>query len=454
MCYLLDGLYILASLIALPWLGRKRRATWWPRFWGPGPNDLAPPTNRNRESRFSPNSDSTLPLRFRKRRVWLHGVSLGEVHVLHRLVPELRRQFPETEFFISSTTDTGLSEARRLFSDACVFRFPFDFSWAVERALRSVRPDLIVLAESEWWPNLLLLARRFRIPVVAVNVRVSPTSRQRYRWFASLARRWISTIAVFLVQTQEDADWLIQLGIDPGRIHVLGSLKYDGNSGCRDDPSISELRRQFGIRTDEVVWICGSTQAEEEPIALDVYQSLVRDFPELRLILVPRHPERFDEVASELERRGLAFVRRSRLGIDAIGGATRRIILVDSVGELRLIWGLADIAFVGGSLDGRRGGQNMIEPASYGAAVLFGPHTWNFRATVAQLLQARAAREVADASSLHDAIRQLLEDPVQRWHLGNNAQRFVQSQQGAVQRAVERLARFFRPDPASLPSAA
>lgn len=443
--HLLDAVYSIGCLLALPWLWSKVRSSGWQRFWGPSRRDLVPPAARCPDAAlpsapflFPHGGCRQLPPT-RRPRVWFHGVSLGEIHVLHRLIPEFLRQCPHAEPFVSATTDAGLAEARRLFPDAGVFRFPLDFSWAIEHTLRSVRPDLIVLAESEWWPNLLLTSRQFRIPVVAVNVRLSPKTRRRYRRFATLSQRWLNGISEFMVQMEDDAALLRDLGIDPRRIRVTGSMKYDGNPGRRDDPQVGDRRRLFGITPREVVWVCGSTQPEEERIALDLYPELARDFPELRLILVPRHPERFDEVARDIEHRGLPYVRRSRLSDAAVEAARPSIILVDTVGELRWIWGLADIAFVGGSLDGRRGGQNMIEPASFGAAVMFGPHTWNFQETVRQLLHHQAALEVADAAGVRHALRELLSCPDRRRQLGEAARRIVQSQQGATRLTAERL---------------
>jgi len=260
------------------------------------------------------------------------------------------------------------------------------------------------------------------------------------------------------VQTREYADHYQPLGVPARRIHVTGSVKYDGVCADRGNPRTRELARLLGIGDDERVLIAGSTQAPEERIILDIYRRAREQGPKecakppselrgrlsakLRLIIVPRQKDRFEEVAALLRRSGEAIVRRSEITTALSNSTTlsRPIILVDTIGELNAIWGLADVAFVGGSLDGKRGGQNMIEPAAYGAAVLFGPHTWNFKDTVARLLENHAAIQVADAASLEREIGRLLADPRARAALGDAAQRFVLAQQGATERTLDALA--------------
>jgi 3-deoxy-D-manno-octulosonic-acid transferase len=222
---------------------------------------------------------------------------------------------------------------------------------------------------------------------------------------------------------------------------VTGSVKYDGACTGRDNPRTVELRRLFSIGENDLVWVAGSTQAPEEQRVIDIYRKACKTHPNLRLLIVPRHRERFDEVADLLTRADVPFLRRSRLQ----GPADRQaVILVDTIGELGAVWGLANIAFVGGSLDGKRGGQNMIEPAAYGAAALFGPHTWNFKDTVARLLEHGGAIQVADTAGLEKETLRLLADERARQMLGECARRFVLSQQGATERTLEALTGFCR----------
>jgi 3-deoxy-D-manno-octulosonic-acid transferase len=414
MRHLLDVLYLMVFPIALL-ARRKHRSGLWSRFLG-------------RTDCRLPNTDS--------RRVWFHGVSVGEVHLLRGVIARFRARHPNTEVAVSSTTEAGFTEARRCFADAIVIRWPLDFTWAVQRALREIRPDVVVLAESEWWPNFLLAAKRMRIPVIAVNVRMSPRSLARYRFCRSIVQRWFGLVSKFTVQTHEYATRLEELGVPAERIAVTGSVKYDGAKSDRNNPKTIELRRTLNVAANELVWIAGSTQAPEEEIVLAIYRRLRTEFPSLRLILVPRQLERFDEVAEMLQSSGMPYVRRSDVALACAAGS---VVLVDTIGELGAVWGLADVAFVGGSLDGKRGGQNMIEPAAYGAAVVFGPHAWNFRDTVRRLVAADAAIEVADAQDLESTVRRLLSDASERRRLGENARRLVLEQQGATERTLNLL---------------
>jgi len=430
MRYVLDALYLLILLFSSPWLlyksittGKYRRGLW-AKFTG----------RAFLRSGYAPC-------------VWFHGVSVGEIHLLRQLVARFRQRHPEWQCVLSATTDTGFEEATKRFADLPVFYWPLDFSWAVRRALRRVRPILVVLAEGELWPNFLLAAKAKNIPVAVVNGRLSPRSARRYQRLRWLVRPLFARLELIAAQTPEYAASYRMLGAN--RVQVTGSIKFDGVEGNRDNPRTQELRRLLAIDRDDLVWIAGSTQAPEEQIALDIYKRLMPEHPLLRLILVPRQRERFDEVAAMLRHSGLSWVRRSELttqhsafSIQHLALSTHHsppVILVDTIGELGALWGLADVAFVGGSLDGKRGGQNMIEPAAYGAAVVFGPHVWNFKEIAARLVEAGAAIQVADETSLEETVRELLRDATERERLGVAARRFVFQQQGATERTIDLL---------------
>jgi 3-deoxy-D-manno-octulosonic-acid transferase len=376
--------------------------------------------------------------------VWFHGVSVGEVHLLRQVLAAFRRRNPGVACVVSASTDTGLDEARKSFPDLTVFPFPFDFSWAVRRTLRAVAPRLVVLAEGEIWPNFLLACRRLAIPVAVINGRMSPRSRRRYERLAWVARPLFRHLDLLAVQTADYADAVRRLGAQPDRVHVTGNVKYDGVNADRAHPRTAELRRLLGVQADDLVWIAGSTQAPEEEIALGIWQRLRAEFPRLRLILVPRQKDRFDDVARLLERSRVSFARRS-----AGSSLETPVVLVDTIGELGALWGLADVAFVGGSLDGHRGGQNMIEPAACGAAVVFGPHVWNFADTASRLLEAGGACQVRDGGVLETVVRRLLDDPEERARLGSAAREFVVRQQGATERTVTLLEDLLRRESAS-----
>jgi 3-deoxy-D-manno-octulosonic-acid transferase len=420
MPYLLNILYLLTLLVLSPWLlykalttGKYRRGLACkltgsvPRPWGEGPC------------------------------AWFHGVSVGEIHLLRPVVAAFRARYPGWRCVISTTTDTGYDEACKRFPDLPVIYWPLDFTWAVRRALRRVRPGLVVLAEGELWPNFLWAAKRAGVPVAVVNGRMSPRSARRYVRLGPLARRLFGRLDLCLAQTEEYAASYRALGVRPQVVHVTGNVKYDGVQADRDNPRTQELKRLLSVAPNDLVWVAGSTQAPEEEIALGVYRQLRGRFPALRLFLVPRQKERFEEVAGLLCRAAQPFVRRS--GLREPMTDREAVVLVDTIGELGALWGLADLAYVGGSLDGRRGGQNMIEPAAYGAAVLFGPHTWNFKDAVGRLLEQGAAVQVEDAASLEREAARLLGDSGARARLGEAARRFVLSQRGATELTVDRL---------------
>jgi len=408
--------------------------------------------------------------------VWLHAVSVGEVLQLEPLVRELAHRRPDLRFVISTTTSTGYALAQRKFEGHQVCYFPLDFSWSVGRALERVRPSVVVLVELELWPNFIFRAHRLGIPVALVNGRISQRSFSRYRLARPLMARLLARLGVIAVQNKAYADRLIELGAPEQRVRITGSIKFDRVVSDRKNPKTEELRRSFGLREGQRVFIAGSTQAPEEELALNAYLALAGEFPGLRLVLVPRHKERFEEVARLIARRGLPLIRRS-LAANSSAGETRSaaasadaaadapadaavpastparsepsaaahpgvppILLLDTLGELSACWGLADVAFVGGSLT-NRGGQNMIEPAAYGAAVLFGPNTWNFRDVVEILLGHGAARVVADGDDLTGAVRALLSDRESAERLGRTAQELVLAQQGATSRTVDLVSR-------------
>jgi len=422
---MLDALYLVVGFLALPWVA-------WRRLSGSRP--VAAPWRR------LTGNVPELPRRAGVERLWLHGVSVGEVQLLAGLAEELQRQATDAgrtiECVVSSSTTTGLSVAARRFPAERVFPCPLDFSWAVERTLDRIRPDLLVLGELELWPNLLLRTRARGIPIVIANARMSERSFNGYRRIPPLIRRMLGCVSLVMARSAADAGRFMALGAP--RAVVAGSLKFDGVRGDREATGVQKLARLAGFAADDIVFLAGSTQAPEEAMAIEVARGLLPRHPSLRLVLVPRHVERAGEVASLLEASGLAWQRRSRLEADG-ADPDARVLLVDTTGELAQWWGTAEIAFVGGSLDGRRGGQNMLEPAAYAAAVAFGPHTRNFRDEVAVLLAADAAKVVHNAGQLADFVRGCLENPAAAAALGERARIAVAANRGATPRTAERI---------------
>ena len=370
--------------------------------------------------------------------VWLHAVSVGEVNLLATLLAEIARRRPGWQCVISTTTITGYALAKKKYAAYSVFYCPLDFSWAVRRAMRSIRPTCLVLAELELWPNLVRAAKAQGARVAVVNGRLSQHSHRGYRRVRPLVARVLRQIDLIAVQNQEYAERFLVLGASPAAVRITGSMKFDGAQTDRNNPATRRLSELAGIAANDVVFLAGSTQEPEEELAIATFRELSAEQYRLRLILVPRHRERFEEVARLLDASNLPWQRRSRLESD--GADPRpRILLVDAIGELGAWWGAAEIAFVGGSL-GLRGGQNMIEPAAYGAAVSFGPNTRNFRDIVALLLATEAAVVVRDGAELSAFVRRALEDRPFAAALGQRARALVASQLGATGRTFELLA--------------
>jgi 3-deoxy-D-manno-octulosonic-acid transferase len=373
----------------------------------------------------------------KKRVVWFHAVSVGEVNLLGTLVPAFRKRHPDWLVVVSSTTDTGIAEARKKFPDLDVIAWPFDFSWAVATALDAIQPALVVLTESEMWPNFLAAASKRSVPVVVVNARMSPRSFRRLKLVAGAARRLLFRhVTRFAVQEEEYAERLLQLGVPSPKLSITGSIKYDG-AATLNEAKTQALRMALGVSGSHLVFLAGSTHAPEESIVLGVFARLRLQFPHLRLLLVPRHPDRFEEVAKLVEASGLPFARRSR--ITSTLEEMPAVVLLDTLGELGAAWGLADVGFTGGSLDGVRGGQSMIEPAGYGVPCVFGPHVWNFKDAAKRLVEVGGALMVKDAAELEVQLAQLISDAELRARMGAAARELVRRQQGATLRTLDVL---------------
>lgn len=376
-------------------------------------------------------------------RVWFQAVSVGEVNLLKPIFTEIAATHPDWELIVSSTSKTGLELARKIFSDKTVFPCPLDFTWSVKRAMKRIRPDLLVLVEMELWPNLIWAAKKSGAKVAVVNGRISDESFPKYRRIRFFLRRLFRSVDLVLCGSAESDARFAALGVPADRRYVTGSIKFDGVATDRNNPKTTALAELAGIEKSDTVFLAGSTQEPEERLAVETFKALAPAHPNLRLILVPRHPERFDAVAVELVASGLPWSRRSTLQANgektAADKTAARILLVDTVGELGAWWGTACTAFVGGSM-GTRGGQNMLEPAGYGAAVSFGPNTKNFREISERMLRENAAAVVADGGELTAFVRRCLDEPEYAERLGRNAQNLVIAQRGATKSTVERLA--------------
>jgi 3-deoxy-D-manno-octulosonic-acid transferase len=365
--------------------------------------------------------------------IWVHAVSVGEVLAVSQLVNDLMKQHPHRQVFVSTTTATGQKLARQRFGENRVFFMPLDFGFAVRRYLNALKPRLIVIAETEFWPNLLHLACKRGTSLAIVNARISDRSFPRYRRFKWFFSRVLSEVDLFLTQTAEDAQRLRDIGAPTERVRVSGNLKFDVRPNAQP-ALIAGLRAAIG--KDSPVIVCGSTaEGEEEPL-LSAFKAVQQQFPAAVMILAPRHPERFEKVAALIASQGFLLQRRTLW--QPAQPIRSGIFLLDSVGELAAIYELADIAFVGGSLV-PTGGHNILEPAQYGAAILVGPHTFNFREIVALFEKDGAVKTMA-AEALPAQVISLLNHPEDRQRMGLAAKDLFTKHAGATRRTLEALA--------------
>jgi len=365
--------------------------------------------------------------------IWVHAVSVGEVLAVAGLVRELGRNLPRHKIFISTTTDTGQTLARKRFGKETVFYFPMDFAFAIRPYLRALRPQLVIIAETEFWPNFMRLAHASGARIAVVNARISDRSWPRYRRFRGLLKRVLVSVDLFLAQTGEDAERLEDIGARREDVWVTGNLKFD--IPALAPPAIVEsLRKSISANNSGPVLVCGSTVEGEEPLLLKAFENLLVQHPRTMMILAPRHPERFAAVASLLEKMSIRFFRRSVWQREELAGG---VLLLDTIGELAALYALADIAFVGGSLV-PHGGHNVIEPARHGVATLVGNHTENFRDIVG-LFQSRDAVRVVGPAELPLVLMELLANDKERRALGQRAAETMRSQVGATARTASEL---------------
>lgn len=383
------------------------------------------------------------------RPLWFHAVSVGEVLQLQPVLEAMSLARPDSPMVISTTTATGYDVALKKYPQHRVIYFPLDFTWAVSRALDQVRPVAVILVELELWPNFIMAAATRQVPVLLINGRLSERSHRGYRWIRPLMGGLLRRLSLLAVQDEAIAGRMRDLiGLGEGvhaaatplvPLHVTGSIKFDGVLTNRDNPRTLELRKSFGLLGQQPVFMAGSTQEPEERYALEAWLTLRTKHPGLRLVLVPRHKERFEEVARLVtETFKLPLIRRSSLlaGRPLPADAAHSVILLDTLGELSAAWGLADVAFVGGSLT-KRGGQNMLEPAGFGAAVLFGPNTQNFREIVRALLAEQAATVVETPESLTAKVDEFLSHPDLAAASGLRARALIERHRGATRRTVD-----------------
>jgi 3-deoxy-D-manno-octulosonic-acid transferase len=372
--------------------------------------------------------------------LWVHAVSVGEVLAVGKLIEQMQARWPAYRIVVSTTTDTGQKLARTRFGGENVFYFPVDLGFAIRAYLRALSPRLVVIAETEFWPNFLRLSKRSGASVAVVNARISDRSIRGYlriRWWL---RKVIHNVDLFLAQTYQDRTRLIDLGAPEARVEVTGNLKFELEPGL-PPALVAHLRESFKATNAGPILVCGSTvDDEEERMLLQAFQSILASHPRAVMILAPRHPERFAPVAALLESFGIKFSRRSLWSGEPLAGG---VLLLDTIGELSAVYGLADVAFVGGSLV-PKGGHNIIEPARHGVAIVVGNHTDNFR-DIIWLFQTHDAVRIVGPAELPLVLMELISNDAERKALGRRAIETLRSQAGATDKTLAALERLLSP---------
>jgi len=368
-------------------------------------------------------------------RIWLHALSVGEAASAVPLLEAIRERYPQGELIVSTTTASGERFVREKLGGVvdAVIAFPIDLPWVTNRVVKMIRPDLFILVETDFWPNFLWSLKRCKVPAVLVNGRISEESYGRYRGLRPFFSRILGVFSLVAVQSAQDRERMLSLGVESGRVQLLGNLKYASSPGIGNGKG--EVRKFFGIPEGVRLWVAGSTHEGEEEQLLDVFRILSDRFEDLRLVIAPRNPARAAEVARLATARGFAVALRSKQPLDA-----QQVLVLDSCGELAKMYAAADLVFVGGSLVPERG-HNPIEASSQGVPVVFGPHMEDFSEMSEELLQAGGGTRVGDESGLLQVVAAWLEEPAVAQAIGRNGAEWVRKKrQGIVRAHLEVLA--------------
>lgn len=369
--------------------------------------------------------------------IWIHAVSVGEALAISELVSRLKAQVQGARVVVSTTTQTGYKLAAERFGAENVFYFPLDFAFAIRPYMQRLRPKVVVLAETEFWPNFIRLATEAGAKIVVTNARISDRSFPRYRRFAGLMRPVLRNIDAFLAQSKLDAERLVEIGAPQERVSVGGNLKFEVKPPDTSLGFVRALAASIATQGIGPVIVAGSTVEGEEPLVLDAFRTVTAQFPKALLILAPRHKERFENVADLLKSSAMQFVRRTELSAEATEVRAGSVLVLDSIGELAAVYSLADVAFVGGSLV-PRGGHNILEPAYFGKATVVGPHTENFR-DIIKYFTAEDAVLVCESEELGERWIALLRESVVRNAFGRRARTVFEQRSGATERTVDAI---------------
>lgn len=373
--------------------------------------------------------------------IWIHAVSVGEAMAAKLLLEELRKAYPGKQFVISTVTATGNKIAKGIAgNNDFVCYLPLDFSFIVDAVIGRIKPEVFIILETEIWPNLIHSLFKRGIPAIIVNSRISDKSLRGYRLIKFFLKSTLNKVSLFCVQTITDAQRLIDLGAHPGRIRITGNMKFDLRPHSLNF-DIADLK----LKDEEKLWVCGSTHAGEEEIIFKVYKNLLGEFPYLRLLVAPRHPQRSGELARLAKSHGLDCCLISQLRVTSCDSLIRKVFILDTVGQLLSFYSIADIVFVGGSLV-KKGGHNILEPASFGKPIIFGPQMFNFRDIADLFLKNQAALLACGERDLVDKLRGLLNNQAKINELGARGQGLIAQNRGATQRNLKAIEEIYTLD--------
>jgi len=367
--------------------------------------------------------------------VWIHAVSVGEVAAAMPFIDEFRKTFPDYRIFLSTVTATGNQFAKKIKNIDGLFFFPFDYSFAVKKAIKHISPNIFITFETEIWPNFLKYAQDMKIPCILVNGRISPDSFKRYKKVKFFFKHILKNFSAFCMQTEQDKTRILELGAEKRKVRVTGNTKFDALVSNEENIDIkNKFIKIFGIEKNDKVIIAGSTHKGEEEKVLDAFQYICQKVSNVLLILAPRHPERFREITKLLKDKNIDYILRSTL--DKTERKEQQVIILDTIGELSKLYTIADVVFIGGSLV-PAGGHNVIEPASLGKPVVFGPYMYNFTESAKLLLECKGAIQICDEAGLATCLLKLILNPEYAEQIGRIAKEAVQENKGASKRNLE-----------------
>ncbi len=410
MRYLFDFLFFIYSLLYFPYLLIKRK--WHRGFLG----------------RFGGFSEPLAVSLREKDNIWIHAVSVGEVLLIKRLLSSLKETFPFHRIVVSTVTKTGYDVAQKTFPSELVIFAPLDFSFAATRYVKAIRPKIYIAVETEIWPNTFLALKRNRVPIILVNGRLSDKAFHNYKSFKLLFKPVLACIRYSCMQSEDDSEKIKSLGVSSEKVLVTGNMKFDDLPSGKEDKV-----KNFAFGQNDFPFIAGSTHPGEEEIILDVYKTLSAEFPNLRLVIAPRHVERSGEVAALIMQKGFKVLRYSQMKGETLDQKT--VGLIDTIGQLKSLYAQVKLVFVGKSLVGW-GGQNIIEPAFFGKPILVGSHMENFRDVMEIFLKSNALIQVDDKNELEEKMKLLLSDESKMQAMGRSARKVVEANTGATARTL------------------